>query len=214
MSSKKTFFLLLGTLGLVIVALFGSAYGTDMLLQKQSKKLIGLKNQDQVLNQQKLILAKDKEDIKSYSSLEQIAKSIVPQDKDQAEAVREIVNIASQSGIKLSTISFPSSSLGTVTSGATSSSTSSSSSTSTASGSSGTLSQLVPVTGITGVYDLKITIQGDPSSPIPYSSFINFLGRLENNRRTAQVSSISLQPFQKDRSLLTFTLILDEYIKP
>lgn len=196
MKSKHVYFIMIGLIVLLLAGLVGGSYGVDSMLQQQSKKLVSLKAKNQTLSQQQTGLAKAKEDVQQYTSLEQIAKSIVPQDKDQAEAVREIVNIAKTSGVSLSSINFPSSTLGAGT--ATKSS----------------ITQVKPVTGIKDVYELEITLQSDATNPVSYSQFIDFLSKLENNRRTAQVSSISLQPLPSNRNLLTFTLILDEYIKP
>jgi len=49
---------------------------------------------------------------------------------------------------------------------------------------------------------------------VQYASFINFLSALEHNRRTAQISAITLQPSTNNPNLLAFTLTLNEYIKP
>ncbi|HEX3568163.1 MAG TPA: hypothetical protein VHT70_00615 [Candidatus Saccharimonadales bacterium] len=203
MNSKRVYFLMVGLLVLLGVALLGGAYGANALLQQRAKKLTDLKLQEQAVGQQQLSLAKAKQDIQQYASLEKIAQSIVPQDKDQAEAVRELVNIAGQNGIKLSNISFPSSTLGAGSSSGSGSSSSSSS----------PLTQVTPVSGMAGVYQLQINVQQDSTQPITYAQFIGFLTALENNRRTAQVSSISILP-TSDRSHLTFTLSLNEYIKP
>lgn len=201
MNSKRVYFLMIGLIAILGLAILGGAFGANSLLQQRAKKLTSLKVQNQVIGLQQASLIKAKQDIAQYSSLEKIAEAIVPQDKDQAEAVREIVNIASQNGIKLSGVSFPSSSLG----GTTSSSPSSSG--------SGALTQVTPVAGIQGVYQLPITIQQDATQPITFAQYVGFLAALENNRRTAQVSTISLQP-TADRTHLTFTLTLNEYIKP
>lgn len=205
MNSKRVYFLMAGLLVLLGLALLGGAYGANALLQQRAKKLTDLKLQEQEIGQQQLSLAKAKQDIQQYASLEKIAQSIVPQDKDQAEAVRELVNIAGQNGVRLSNISFPSSTLG---SGSAAGSGGSSSP-----ASSSPLTQVTPVSGISGVYQLQISVQQDSTQPITYAQFIGFLTALENNRRTAQVSSISILP-TSDRSHLTFTLTLNEYIKP
>lgn len=148
---------------------------------------------------QQVQLTKVKKDIATYSELNTIAKSVVPQDKDQAEAVREIVNLAAQSGIpKLSSIAFPPSTLG---GGAATKKT-------------GALTQVTPVKGIPGVYDLQITVTQANTDLVPYGNFIAFLSRLEQNRRTAQVSSINVQPDQKSPGKISFTLVIDEFIKP
>jgi hypothetical protein len=196
MSSKRLYYALLVLIGLLVVGLIGGAYEADKMLKQRSSELVQDRLQSAVLAQEQTELTKAKQDIKKYQSLASIAQSSVPQDKDQAEAVREIVNIASANGIVLSSVTFPSSTLGGVSSSAASK------------------SQLVPVKGISGVYDLQITVQSDSAHPVAYNNFINFLSNLERNRRTALVNSVTIQPNPKDRNTLSFTLILDEYIKP
>jgi hypothetical protein len=189
----------------IIVLLIGGlvvgAYGADQLLQAQSAQLVSNRLQTSVLAQEQTELIQAKQDVKKYQNLATIAQSIVPQDKDQAETVLQIVNIASENGVALASITFPSSSLGLQTG-------------QPASSSSISLSQLTPVTGIPGVYDLQLVIQSDTANPVPYSNFIGFLSALENNRRTALISDVSIQPNAQDRNTLTFSLTLDEYVKP
>jgi len=199
MNSKKLFYGLIGLLVLLVVGVFAGVNEANTLLQKQSDSLVKLKATDKALAQEKVQLAKNKQDIKKYDQLNTIAKSVVPQDKDQAEAVREIVNLASQSGIgKISSIAFPASTLGgTAKTKATS-----------------PLTQVTPVKGIPGVYNLEITITQDANDTVPYGSFITFLSKLEQNRRTAQVSSINVTPDPKSPNLVSFTLVIDEFIKP
>jgi hypothetical protein len=202
MSSKRLFYGMLVVIGLLIVGLIVGAYGADRLLQSQSKQLVSDKLQTSVLSQEQTELIRAKQDIKKYQSLATITQAIVPQDKDQAETVLQLVNIANANGVALGSITFPSSSLGQAVGHAA--------------GSTATLnlSQLAPVLGIPGVYNLQLIVQSDASNPVPYSSFINFLNALENNRRTALISEISVQPDAKNRNTVTFTLTLDEYIKP
>lgn len=195
MNSKRLFFVLVAVLVLLLAGIFLSAREANSLLGQKSKQLAGLKSQDQAATAEKAQLAKDKKDLAQYADLNQIAKTVVPQDKDQAEAVREIVNLASSSGIpKLSAISFPASTLG--------------------GSKSGGLTQVTPVKGIPGVYDLQITVTQANTDLVPYANFTKFLSGLEQNRRTAQVSSITVQPDTKNPGLVSFTLVIDEFIKP
>ncbi len=199
MNSKKLYYGLVALLIILGAGLFIGAYEANGLLEHKSNTLAKLKASDQTTIAEKIQLAKNKQDIAKYSSLNTIAKSVVPQDKDQAEAVREIVALAGQSGInQLSSISFPPSTLGGTT---------------TVKAGNG-LTQVTPVKGIAGVYNLQITITQTPSNPVPYSSFIGFLTKLEQNRRTAQVESINVQPDQTNPNLVAFTLIINEFIKP
>jgi hypothetical protein len=173
------------------------------------------RSKNQALDLEQSSLAKAKSDVIKYSDLGKIAKSVVPQDKDQAQTVREIVKIASAAGVKLGAVNFPTSNLGQkvapvpAASGSTATPAASPSSSSALA-----LSQLKPVVGITGVYDLAITVQSDASSPAEYSKFIDFLAGLENNRRTALVGGITITPDTKSPDHVSFTLNIDEYIKP
>lgn len=179
---------------LLILGLIGGAYGAAQLLSDQSKQLVANRQQVAVLSQDQDELSKARQEIKKYQELATIAKSVVPQDKDQAQTVSQIVSIADANGITLSTITFPNSTLGGNTNGA--------------------LSQLQPVKGVSGVYNLQLTVTSDNSHLVDYDKFIHFLQALEQNRRTAEVSSINIQPDAKNRGTLSFTLVLDEYIKP
>lgn len=206
MTSKRLRWLLLGLLGLLFIGLVAGTYEANSLFKSRASELVGLKAKSLALESELASLVQAKKDIATYSDLEKIAKAVVPQDKDQAEAVREIVNIAASYGVSLSTISFPASTLGSSSSAPASASASSAASTS--------LSQLLAVKNIPGVYQLQITVVGDSTKPVAYDKFISFLSALEHNRRTAQVVSIAIQPNALNRSLLTFSLTLNEYIKP
>ena len=209
MTSKRVYIALLGLIIVLIGALIGGAYGADSILQQQSKKLVDLKLKSQTLDSEQQGLATAKKQVQQYAGLEQIAKAVVPQDKDQAEAVREIVNLAASSNIKLSSINFPTSNLGSLVPSQGSVSTTPAPSTNTQS-----LSQLTPVVGISGVYNLQIIVTQDINHPVTYTQLTGFLEQLENNRRTAIVSGITITPSNAKVGYLTFTITLNEYIKP
>jgi hypothetical protein len=199
MSSKRTFILLLAGLAVGLVALFAATYEAQGLIASQANKLRDQRLQIQTLDAEATALTSAKRDIKKYQDLADIAKSIVPQDKDQALTVREIVSIAAKQGIAIGSVTFPSSSLGGGVGGTTT---------------NPNQSQLLPVAGIPGVYYLQITVQSNGSQTVPYNKFISFLDALEHNRRTALVSSIALTPDSKNSNNVGFNLTLDEYIKP
>lgn len=200
MNSKKLYYLLIGGLVAIGLLIVGTAYGANSLLISQSTKLADIKAQSQALSDRQLQLTKNKQDVKAFSELNTIAQTIVPQDKDQAEAVRQIVSLATQSGIaQLSSVTFPASTLGVV---------------GPALKTSAGITQVTPVIGISGVYDLPITVSQDTNHRVLYSQFTTFLAKLEQNRRTAQVSSITIQPDVDHPDQISFTLTLDEFIKP
>jgi hypothetical protein len=214
MNSKRLHLVLICVIALLMVGLVAGAYGVNNLLGAESSKLAGNKAKGQALLQEETALKKAKKDIAKYAELEKITRSVVPEDKNQAEAVREIVNIAAANGINLASITFPASTLGTSPSGAPITAAPAPSASAGPSASTKSLSQLLPVKNISGVYQLPITVVSDTDRPVAYSKFINFLSDLEHNRRTAQVASITLDPDTANRNLINFTLILTEYIKP
>ncbi len=198
MDAKKLHYLLIVTAVLLCVGLVSSGIIANQILTNKSTELSKLKAESQVTNTLQDTLRQNKIDIANYSELNTIAEAIVPQDKNQAQAVGEIVKIAKESGIgTLTSITFPASNLGV-------------SSTNT----NNTLTQLTPVSGIAGVYILPITVTLDSSQTVPYSQFITFLNKLENNRRTSQVSEINIQPDATRPNNVSFTLTVNEYIKP
>jgi hypothetical protein len=202
-TSKRLYLVLLSVIGLLVITLIAGAYNINKLLGSQATKLTAAKATSLALQEEQESLVKAKQEIKSYTNLQQITEAVVPEDKNTAEAVLEIVNIATANGISLASITLPTSTLGGTTATAAASSSA-----------SNALSQLTPVADIPGVYELSITVTNDPTKPVQYNQFIAFLSSLEYNRRTAQVGTISLTPDTKNGSLLDFSLGINEYIKP
>ncbi len=211
MTPKKSYYAMLGVLGLGFVVLIGAVVLGNTLINQQSAKLLGLKLENRVLDDQQSALITANKDIQKYADLNNVAKAIVPQDKDQAKTVREIVTIAKEANIPIASISFPSSTLGQAAP--------KTANTPDNPGSGATVktppvTQVKPVAGMVGVYQMEITIQSDSSQPVPYSAFIDFMKKLEKNRRTAQVSTITITPFSRDINLVTFSLGINVFIKP
>lgn len=194
--------------------LIGSVFLGDRLLSKQSAKLTDLKLQNAVIESQQTALTKAKKDIATYTALNETAKQIVPQDKDQARAVREIINIANESGVSISGITFPNSNLGQVQPKAAAADGTQAQDTTSSTPEAPAISQVKPVDGIKGVYQLEVSVNTTLTKPVTYTQLLDFLSRLEQNRRTAQITNLNIQPNQLDRTLLTFTIQLTIYIKP
>jgi hypothetical protein len=196
------------------VALGASVFFGNQLLQKKSQKLTDLKVEAAVIDAQQTALSKAKQDIETYTSLNAIAKQIVPQDKDQARAVREIITIAQQSGVTVTGVTFPASNLGQAPAPRPAPAEGETGNAAPATPAAPAISQVKPVEGITGVYQLELNVNTDATSPITYAQLIDFLSRLEQNRRTAQITNLTIQPSPTDRNLLAVTLQLTIYIKP
>lgn len=215
MTPKRAYFGLLIIIILLISAVFGGAYGINTLLAKQSSTLVALKTKVLALDQEQLSLIKAKKDIKTYTGLYNIARAVVPENKDQAQTVRQITDLAAKNNITLESINFPASTLGSsLASGGVPPPAPAPGSAAAATPLS--ISQLVPVTSIPGVYDMQLTVASSTNVNhlATYPELINFLQALENNRLTALVSSINIQPNSQNHNLFSFTLIVNVYIKP
>lgn len=201
MTAKRLFFGLLTAIGIsLILVILTVSYGNQML-HKQNKRLAESKVQLANLDRVQSSLVTAKRDIEQYSLIEQIAKTVVPQEKDQAKTVREIVKIADESNISIASIGFATSTLGN-TKGKTSNA---------ATGT--TITQTEKVEGLTAVERLPITVTSDSTKPVSYRNFLSFLERLEQNRRTSQVADVNIQPSTENRNFINFSLKINVYIK-
>ena len=204
----------LGVIALLIVSavvFIAVAFVGLSQLSSNSRQLVNLKVQSRTADNQLSSLAAVKKQVQKYAYFNQVAKTVIPNDKDQAQAVLDIFQMAANSGIALQNIDFPASSLGIKPTVPASGS--------QPSGNTNVLSQAKPVEGIPGLYSLQLVItpqtgNGVPSNQIStYPKFLDFLNRIEHDRRTAQITEVSIQP-QSASSTLGFTLTLNIFIKP
>lgn len=214
MNSKQTFFGLLGALVLLVVAIGGLVYMGLGVLQKKGDDLKKMKLEQAVLDNRKTALTSAKRDIKTYEPLEKISKSIVPQEKDQARIVDMLYAIADDANLSISSVSFPSSALGEAKKKTKSSKSSSKKSKKPVAMVDPNTTQLTEVPDIKGLYSMEIKMDLDKSQPVPYSRMLYFLSQLEQNRRTAHVTNISISPSEISRDFVTFSLTLNVYVKP
>lgn len=195
LSAKKLYLVLCGLVVLSLAALGASSYLGLQILRQKSTDVHDARLKNLALEERQNRLRKAKADIAKYGELANIARSIVPQDKDQARTVREITNLAEANGIKLGAITFPSSSLGSVAAKKSD-------------------SQLKAVPKIPGTFVMTIEAASDSQAPTPYKSFTAFLEALEQNRRTALVTGITITPDALNPNNIQFALTIEEYIKP
>lgn len=194
LGARRVYFVLMGFIGLGLIALGISVYFASTILTGKSGDVRAARLENLVLEERQRLLSKANQDIQKYRDLAVVARDIVPQDKDQAQTVREIAKLASRSGVILGGITFPSSNLGDSKAPAR--------------------TQVQPATGIPGVFVLPITVRSDSQISSAFSNFVKFLDGLERNRRTALVTSINLQPDDNNPSNIFFSLTIEEYIKP
>lgn len=206
------------TISLIALALlfFGIAISGRSMLLQGSQELVELKQQSKTVDSQLANLAASKKQVEKYAYFNTVAKTVIPSDKDQAQAVLDINNLAGQSGIVIANISFPASTLGSKTT------TPSKSNAATAS-SKTVISQAKAVEGINGLYSLELTVTPQTGAGIAddkkvtYSKFLDFLSRIERNRRTAQISQVSITPETAENGpsqFIDFSLSINIFMKP
>ncbi|HET7528974.1 MAG TPA: hypothetical protein VFJ84_01960 [Candidatus Saccharimonadales bacterium] len=214
MNSKNLRWLLIASLALSVIVFLGAVMLGLSALTHESQNMAGLKAKSQATNEELLNLEQSKKDVEKYSYFKEVAQTVIPKDKDQAKAVLDIFQFAQDANIRIQSITFPASSLGGRTSAAKAQDATSSSASSAA------ITQAKPVSGIPGLYSLPLTITPQTSSTLPpnlvvtYPKILKFLKSIENNRRTAQITSLVIQPPTEVGKSLSFTLTINIFIKP
>ncbi len=213
MRPKRFFYIMVGGLVLCAALIIGAVFGGNVMLKEKSSVLYDLKLQNRVVQEQQKSLVRAKNDIEKYTELDAIARTIVPQDKDQAKTVREISAIAAQNGIRLEAITFGASNLGQAVAPKPTPITGEQAPATPSEPAVTIPSQAKAVSGIPGVYALEVSVSSVEEQPVEYRKFLDFLAALEGNRRTAHVERISITP-SKDRKAVSFDLTLNAYLKP
>lgn len=229
MSSKKARNLLLALLGLGVIVFIAIGFIGTSMLSKKSTAMVELKVKSANIDAQLINLSQAKKDVEKYKTFNDIAASVIPKDKNQVQAIADIFQIAEESGISLQSVVFPTSTLGSKKSAAPPATTSDQApstaqqSATTTTATQTAITQAKPYSAVPGLYSLELTITpqvGDtipPSRQVTFPKFIDFLSSIENNRRTAQITRVSIQPVNTDSGtgdLVNFTLVLNIFIKP
>ena len=181
--AKKAFYIMIGVLSVTFIAGGGGFYLTDQRLQEKSVKISELKADQAIIEQQVNIYEDARQKIEELSFIEDLANQVLPESKEQAELISEIRTFAELSNMPIQSIDFNS-------------------------GNSLTLdldtSQTTPADGIAGVLVLptNVTFQVSERGPL-YSDLIEFLERIENNRRKMQITDITLSPNPENPNLLS-----------
>lgn len=227
MSGKKARNILFALLGLGIVLFVAISFVGTSILSKKSREMVDLKVKSAVIDAQLINLSQAKKDVEKYKSFNNIAASVIPKDKNQVQAIADIFQIAKESGIALQSVSFPNSNLGSkkpaTKAGTTDTNSTTKQPASATTSTQSAISQAKPFSAVPGLYSLELTITpqvGDtvpPPQQVTFPKFIDFLSSIENNRRTAQITRVSIQPVNSaggTTDLINFTLVLNVFIKP
>ena len=211
LNPKNLNFALIGVMSLLGLISIGAVVLANNVLAQKSQRLTELKLESEVVERQEQDVITAKNNIEKYEELENIAKQIVPQEKNQARTVREIVRFSDKTGITINTITFPTSNLGKKAAPSAKPA-GGAEAPKVATPAAPPISQVEPVTGLSGVYEMDVVLTS--GSGLTFDSLINFLKSLESNRRTSQVSQMSITPDSQNRNSLSFTINFRVYIKP
>ena len=212
LSSKNLRMILIGALALSILIFIVTIFLGLSKLGEKSQAMVKLKVENQTTNDRLNNLEQAKKEVEKYAYFKQVAKTVIPSDKNQAQTILEINQMAKQAGIGIQSITFPASTLGQGGSAVKADASKASSSTTA-------LTQAKPVPGIAGLYSLQLIITPESGKDVPagrqvtYAKMLDFFKRIENNRHTAQITQVSIQP-ATDSQALSFTLIINIFIKP
>jgi len=215
LNSKNTRLLLIASLVAMVALFIGLMFAGLSILGSKSDSLVKLKAQSQADDYELLNLEQAKKDVAKYAYFKEVAKTVIPNDKDQAEAVSEIFQFAQAAGIRIGSITFPTSSLGLTTGGL-----SAAQDATAPTAASTAITQAKPVTGIPGLYSLELTITPQTGNDVPvnlqvtYPKILAFLKSIEDNRRTAQITQVIINPPSSTDQSLSFTLTTNIFIKP
>ncbi len=214
MNAKKFFYVCLSIVTLLVLLLGGSIYYMNVFLEKSSKSLVQAKLESRVNEEREKYFLQAKKDLLKYDDISVTLKKVLPKDKDQAIAVAEIGRIADESGISVKQISFPSSNLGDKKAPASTPTATDKNSSAKPAIVTPSVTQAKPVEGINGVLGIEVQVQfvSTKSNPISYAQFMNFLEKIEKNRRTMQVSSISITP--KENGQIDAAVAIRIFVKP
>jgi hypothetical protein len=209
MSSKKVYIVFVSLLAMLWVLIFGGAYVGNKLLSARGKKIVDLHVDAAVINEKSTRQTKSKQILNTYSDLPALLKEVIPKDKDQAGVIRQITNLAKDSGFTIKSVIFPASSLGVSASTAPTADGSTPSATPA-------ITQSKPVAGAPGVYSTELTIepQIDGKNFLPYAKFQTFLQKLETNRRIIQTTSITITPVPGTDNISGFQIKANVFYKP
>lgn len=218
-SAKRLNLVLTVLLGLQIAGGVAITIYANKWLTKKSENLVTLKLETTKLEEKQRVNHEAASDLKKYESTRLLLEKIVPKSKDQAKTIGELQTIASETGVTINSMTFPSSELGNSTASRTVAGT-----TPTAAASNtNAVTQAKPVTNIPGLLGIEVSLSqidrkgGDPGAGVTYNQLLDFLEAIEKNRRTMQIKNLQVLPIKSTDGLVsgyTLSLTMNIFVKP
>lgn len=208
MTAKKFYFIFIGLVVALLLALGIAVFFMNSLLVKSSSRLVTAKLDSRVSEERERYYIQAKKDVEKYKDVGDTLSKVLPKDKDQARAVAEIYRIADETNTSIKQISFPSSTLGDKKATAPAAGAAATPSASTTTKVT-TVTQTKPVEGVSGVLAVDTQIQFSKS--MTYQQLISFLEKVEKNRRNMQISAITVTP---EGNQLDIQIAIRIFVKP
>lgn len=202
-------------------------------LTESSQELMLIRGEIAQLNQDQQDLDKAKKQLNNNALAIETLAMVLPSEKDQARVVEELNAIADLANVKIDSIGFPSSTLGSqsapkpAAAAATTDTTTSSAQNSTSASTSSTaapatkptasVSQATPVKEIPGVQSIELSIGTITSKDqsikgVRYDEMMRFIRLIERNRRTMQIRSIGIGQTESNGGEPSYNLTLSVVI--
>lgn len=199
-SAKKVYYLLIAGFLVLTAGIFAMLYFSKNFLSAAEDELIAAKLE--IIKQEEIesTYRENINNLEKYSETAGVLEEVIPKEKDQARAVREIDAIAKQNGMAINTLTFPSSDLNKTTPAG-----------GTAATPTTAVSQAKPVKGLNGVLgiDVNVELRSQNESPISTDQLLSMLRAIENNRRNMRVTSINFNAGDQ-----TVDIKLTIFVKP
>lgn len=206
MTTKKAYFGLIAVLVAIIASIGGMMYFSRVFLKSNADKLVAAKLELYKVDETESAYRKNQGLLQNNKDTAEILAAIAPAEKDQARAVREITQMAAESGLSVKAVRFPGSDLVI-----TKKSTTADQKTATTQ----SISQAKPVPGLNNVLGIAVEVElnnSNPNAAISTDQVLTFLQKLENNRRNMRVTSINFgSAVDEGKTLKVDTLL---FIKP
>jgi hypothetical protein len=223
MTAKKLFKVLLGALLAVVAGSILMVWQAKNWLTGRSAVIITSKLDVAELESTYNQGLRARTELLTYNTLLSSVDDILPEDKDQVNALSQIIKISDEVGITINTISFPSSELGSakpVAPKAVETTNDKPSEAPAVATPTQAITQAKPVDGLPGIYALQvrldgITQKGSVNGPT-YDQVLSLLRAVERNQRTLQITSLGITPVKDSSGSTTYqvAITLNLFIKP
>lgn len=190
--SKKAFLIILGSIGAIVLGGAGIFYLLDKQLVSLNEEVGKLKADQQVIRSQINIYETARQKVEELAFVQGLADQVLPQEREQANAVAELKSFVNSVGLELESVAFTGDNSKAQANLET--------------------SQTEQAEGLAGVRILPTTIVIKPGAT--YRQVLQLLERIERNQRKMQVIEITLIPNEEGGSTFsTITMSINIYLR-